>query len=264
MISFSKIFFLLYLIPLTVFAQTGLNSDDPPLLNKRIVLTAAFEEIGYFPYSYEENGEIKGFTIDILNYFEAHSNYDFEFIIIPWARALHLVAQGEVDLILTFFKNAKREKTYHFIEPSYGFEVNQLFTLVDKKLEFNGQLQQLTPYSIGTKRAYSYGERFDQTGYLTKLPALSEKVLLKLLLNKRVDVVISNPFIFKKLAKELQVTDKIKAIEPVVDITPVYLGLTKARADAKEIKQTLGKLTKKLKASAYYQELLEKYQLNFK
>ena len=77
-------------------------------------------------------------------------------------------------------------------------------------------------------------------------------------------MVISNPFIFKKLADELKVSNKIIPIVPYVDTTPVYFGLTKARTDSEEIKQTLAQLIVKLKASPLYQELLEKYQLNFK
>ena len=259
-----KTIFLLYLLPFFVLAETSLKSSDMSPKKDKIILTAAIEEIGYAPYNYEENGEIKGFTIDVLNYFEKHSKYDFEFIILPWPRALHLVAQGEVDLILTLFKSPKREQTYHFIEPSYGYEVNQLFTLADSKLEFTGQLQQLTPYRIGTKREFSYGKTFDQANYLTKLPALTEEVLLKLLLAKRIDVAISNPFIFQQMMSEQDVRAQVKAIEPFVDITPVYIALTKGRDDSEEIKSTFGKLTEQLKASPYYQELLDKYLLNFK
>ena len=107
--------------------------------------------------------------------------------------------QGKVDLILTLFRNKEREKIYHFIEPSYGYEVNQLFTLTDSKFEFSGQLNELAKYSIGTKRGYSYGETFDKTNDLTKLPVLNEEVLLKLLLSGRIDMAISNPYVFNKL-----------------------------------------------------------------
>lgn len=254
--------FLILISSCFVFAEVSNNhSSDSNLPTDKITLTVAIEEIGYFPYNYEVNGEIKGFTVDILNYFEANSNYDFEFIVLPWARALHLVAQGNVDLILTFFKNPEREKIYNFIEPSYGYEVNQLFTLSETTVKFSGELQQIAPFSIGTKREYSYGEEFDHADFLTKLPAINEAILLKLLLSKRIDIAISNPFIFKKLMLEQGVTKKVKAIEPYVATTPVYLGLTKARQDATEIKNTLGELTTRLKKTPYYQELLKRYQL---
>ncbi|MFT5295342.1 MAG: polar amino acid transport system substrate-binding protein [Colwellia sp.] len=247
-IIFKNLIFLLFLCPFLILANTSINPDIFSPKNGRIILTVAIEETGYFPYNYEENGKIKGFTIDVLDYIEAHSKYDFEFVILPWPRALYLVEKGKVDLILTLFKNKQREKLYHFIEPSYGYEVNQLFSLTDNKFEFSGQLHQLSSFSIGTKREFSYGETFDKAKYLTKLPVLTEEVLLKLLLSERIDMAISNPYFFNKLILKYNVSNEVKAIWPYIDKTPVYLGLTKGRDDALEIKQTFGQLTEQLKA----------------
>ncbi|MFT5294770.1 MAG: polar amino acid transport system substrate-binding protein [Colwellia sp.] len=264
MMNFIKIIFSLYFLPLSVLAQTNVKSDDGGSKEERITLTVAMEDIGYFPFYYTENGDTKGFSVDVLNYVEAHSKYDFEYIILPWPRALHLVAEGRVDLMLTLFKTSKREQTYHFIEPSYGNEINQLFTLMNNKFQFTGQLKQLTPFSIGTVREYSYGEYFDQATYLNKLPALTETVLLKLLLAKRIDMIISNPLVFNQLILKENMITKVKAIDPIISLTPVYMALTKGRKDAQEIKETIGELTQKLKLSPYYHVLLDKYHINTK
>ena len=135
---------------------------------------------------------------------------------------------------------------------------------MDNKFKFTGQLQQLTPFSIGTVREYSYGEYFDQATYLNTLPALTEEVLLKLLLAKRIDMIISNPLVFNQIILKENMRDKVKAIEPYISLTPVYMALTKGRKDSQEIKNTIGKLTQKLKLSSYYQVLLEKYHINAK
>lgn len=260
--NFIKIIFSLYLLPLSVLAQTNVKSDVDESKEERITLTVAMEDIGYFPFYYTENGDTKGFSVDVLNYVEAHSKYDFEYIILPWPRALHLVAEGQVDLILTLFKTSIREQTYHFIEPSYGNELNQLFTLMDNDFEFTGELQQLTPFSIGTVREYSYGEYFDQATYLNKLPALTETVLLKLLVARRIDMIISNPLVFNQIILKENLNTQVKAIAPYISLTPVYMALTKGRKDSQEIKKTIGIHTQKLKSSPYYQVLLDKYHLN--
>lgn len=264
MMYFIKIIILLYFIPLSVLAKTCEKPDATLTEEGKITLTVAMEDIGYFPFYYTENGDSKGFSVDVLNFVAAHSKYQFEYVILPWPRAIHLVAEGQIDLILTLFKTSKREQIYHFIEPSYGNEINQLFTLMDNNFEFTGQLQQLTPYSIGTVREYSYGEYFDQATYLNKLPALTEEVLLKLLLSKRIDMLISNPLVFNQLILKEKMSTKVKAIDPYISLTPVYMALTKKREDSQEIKKTIGELTQKLKLSAYYQELLVKYRLNNK
>ncbi len=154
---FIKIILLLYVCSFPVLAHTNIKLNEQLSVQGKTVLKVAIEKTGYFPFNYKEKGELKGFSIDIIEYFKAHSNYDFEFVTLPWPRTLYLVAQGKVDLILTLFKTPKREQVYHFIEPSYGYEMNQFFTLADNKFEFNGQLKQLIPYSIGTVREYSYG-----------------------------------------------------------------------------------------------------------
>ena len=96
------------------------------------------------------------------------------------------------------------------------------------------------------------------------MPALTEEVLLKLLLAKRIDMIISNPLVFNQIILKENMRDKVKAIEPYISLTPVYMALTKGRKDSQEIKNTIGKLTQKLKLSSYYQVLLEKYHINAK
>ena len=59
------------------------------------------------------------------------------------------------------------------------------------------------------------------------------------------------------------VSTKVKAIDPYLSLIPVYMALTKNRKDSQEINQTIGKLVQQLKVSPYYQELLDKYKLNF-
>lgn len=258
-----KLILILSALPISLFAQTNLSNNDAAS-EERVTLTVAIEEVGYFPFNYRENDELKGLSIDVLRYFEANSNYNFEFKTVPWPRALQLTSVGKLDLILTLFQTPERKKTYHFIEPNYAFEANQLFTLIDSQIEFSGQLEQLTPYSIATLREYSYGEYFDNAHYLKTLPALTEEVLLKLLVAKRADMVISNPLFFEKLASKKKLTTKIKALKPFVSVTPVYMALTKGREDSQEIHKKLSQLTKQFKASTHYQELLTKYQLNYK
>jgi polar amino acid transport system substrate-binding protein len=262
MMIFMNRVLLLYALSFSVFSQEVVipNTLKTP---DRVVLKVAVEQAGFFPFNYQENGNIKGFSIDILNYIKAYSKYDFEFIILPWPRALHLVGQGELDIILGFFITPERAQTYHIIHPSYGYEVNQLFTLKGTDINFTGKLAELTPYSIGTVREYSYGKAFDQASHLKKYPVLSEEVLLKLLLGGRLDAILGNPFTFTRIAQKSGVNAKIKSISPYVDLTPVHMALTRGRVDADEVKRTFERLIRQLKTSVYYQELLDKYRLNY-
>lgn len=264
MINFKSIIFVLSLFPLIAMAHTGdlFNKQLPS--EEKITLTVAIEEVGYFPFNYTENGILKGFTVDVLKYIEANSKYKFSYIKMPWPRALHLVSQGKVDLIPTLFKNKKRIHEYLFVEPSYAYEVNQLFALENKNIEFNGLLSQLNDYKIGTVREYSYGEKFDAASQIKKFTSLNEEVLVSALINKRVDAIVGNPFILNRVMEQQNVSSKIEAIKPYLAHTPVYLALTKKRKNAAKIKLALEEQIRVLKLSPYYIELLNKYQLNFK
>lgn len=259
-----KILILISCILFPVLAKSSAKADNDVSTKNKIILTVATTDDGYYPYNYRENGKRKGLSVDLLNYFEANSHFEFEFVSLPWPRALHLVKNGKIDLILTLFKTKPREQYYHFIEPYYAYEANQLFVLADNNFEFTGQLKQLTPFSIGTVRDYSYGEDFDNAAYLKKYQVLTEKTLLKQLLSKRSDMLISNPLIFKNIIAEQKATTKVKAVEPYVSLTPVYLALAKNRENSEEITKTLSQLTRQLKASPYYQDLLIKHKVNFK
>ncbi|WP_206484048.1 transporter substrate-binding domain-containing protein [Thalassotalea sp. G2M2-11] len=254
---------LLFVVSCPINANANITSNDSSTNQAKTILTVAISEDGYYPFYTKESNIISGFSIDVIRYMEAHSKYDFEFVFLPWPRALKFVEQGKVDIILTLFKTDIREGIYHFIEPAYANEINQLFTLTDNKINFSGQLTQLAPYTIGMLREYSYGKTFDQAQYLNKLPVLTEGILLKLLLGKRIDMLIGNPFLFNRILEERKIKDRVIGIKPYVATTPVYMAITRNRADSNELKQTLSQLIQRLKQSDDYHKLLSQYKLNF-
>ncbi len=87
---------------------------------------------------------------------------------------------------------------------------------------------------------------------------------MKLLLSRRVDIIIANPLVFNEVTTKAKVSSQVKALEPHTAITPVYMALARGKENSQEIKQAFEQLIKQLKASPYYQVLLDKYQLNVK
>ena len=249
---------LLLLTSFSFIAQADEVANSP--VDKKI-LKVGFGIIDYPPYNYVINDEYQGIVIDIFHYIEDNSDYTFEFIKLPWPRVLQSVETGRLDIVATLFKVKMREERFYFVEPAYGTEINQLFTLTDTDVEFDGDLTQLKALSIGTIRDYSYGDVFDQATFLNKRPVIDEHTLIRLLKGGRFEMAIGNPTAFYKVASELNLKKHIKAISPIVSKTPVHLAITKQRKDAAQINNTLNELIVKLKASAHYQQLLDKYDL---
>lgn len=227
---------------------------------KTILLTVAVSDVDYPPYNFEENGIYQGFAIDILRHIEQHSKYRFRFVKLPWPRVLKDVESGKFDMIPTFFKTESRDKQYAFIEPNYGFEVNQLFSLVENNISYSGKLEDLSQYTIGTVREYSYGQTFDNAEMLSLKPEIDEEALVRLLLGNRTEIIIGNPMTFYDLLDQLNARDKVEALTPIVERTPVYFALTRNRADHKIIQQQFKLVIEELLQSSKYQKLLDKYQ----
>jgi len=228
---------------------------------KKIILTVGFSETDYPPYNFEKDGIYQGFTIDILNYIESKSEFSFKFIKLPWPRVLQSVKKGDVDLIATLFKTKPREGIYAFIEPAYGFEINQFVSLKNKRHQYSGDLTSLTELTIGTVREYSYGKAFDQADFLNKRAVIDEGTLVKLLLGQRVDLIIGNPMTFFHILKHEFKSESVEMLNPIVERSPVYFALTKQREDYQVIQQELEQLVIQFKQSKAYQQLFDKYHL---
>ena len=77
-------------------------------------------------------------------------------------------------------------------------------------------------------------------------------------------MMIGTPLAFDDLISKMKVDSQVKAIKPHISYTPVYMALTRERNDTQEILQTFRVRIEQLKASTYYQGLLNKYRLDFK
>ncbi|WP_020675656.1 PAS domain S-box protein [Geopsychrobacter electrodiphilus] len=74
----------------------------------------------YPPYVFKnENGKLKGITIDQWHLWEQKTGIPVEIVATDWAEAQRRMQAGEFDVIDTIFQNEKREKIYNFT-PAYA------------------------------------------------------------------------------------------------------------------------------------------------
>jgi len=229
------------------------------LLSDKTVLTVGFSETDYPPYNFDKDGIYQGFAIDIFRHIESQSSFIFKFVKLPWPRVLQSVKNGEVDLVATLFKTASREELYAYVEPAYGFEVNQFLSLKSNAVEYDGDLRSLSDITIGTVREYSYGKAFDQAEYLDKKAVLDEATLVKVLLGGRVDLIIGNPMTFFHILKQEFKSEAVQMVSPIVERTPVYFALSKKIDNYHSIQRQFGQIVTEYKMTQDYQKLFDKY-----
>lgn len=80
---------------------------------KEIVLKVLTEDLR--PYNYEENGEIRGISTDLVKNILKKSGYKYTLELYPWARAYKTAMTEENVLIYSMIRTESRKKLFNWI-----------------------------------------------------------------------------------------------------------------------------------------------------
>src|ERR1700761_8052778 len=78
-------------------------------------LTAVTEE--FRPMNYTENGELRGYTVDIVRELLARANIGYSLASYPWARTYQMAQRQPDVLIFSIVRTPEREKQFRWIAP---------------------------------------------------------------------------------------------------------------------------------------------------
>ncbi|OUR66392.1 hypothetical protein A9Q77_11340, partial [Marinomonas sp. 42_23_T18] len=115
----------------------------------------------YPPYEYTEDGKLKGMAVEVVKLIFKELEIDITIEVLPWARAIRYIENGERDAIFTAYKNPVREK---FADYSVEILMPQIVSFFVKKnapIVFDGDFNKLSKYSMGVVRKISYGQKLD-------------------------------------------------------------------------------------------------------
>ncbi len=114
------------------------------------------------PFSYKENGEVKGVVTDIVR--EAFKRLDvpIHLQVMPWKRAVMTLKKGKGDAL--YSASYKKERTEFLVYPKHPiYRVRYLFySKRGSGFHFDGDVRHLRG-SIGAMRGYSYTSEFWNT-----------------------------------------------------------------------------------------------------
>ncbi|WP_165495741.1 substrate-binding periplasmic protein [Marinobacter halodurans] len=226
------------------------------------VLVAALAEVDYPPFYYTREGHLTGISVDVINYLADKLNLRIVYQRLSWPRVLQSLERGHVDLVTTFYYTPERARDVIYVQEPHATEVNAFFTRMDSKLTFDGDLHELEGHMIGVIRGYTYGLAFDDADFLHKDPVLDERTLVRMVVGGRFNVAIGNPFAIRLEARRQGVEDQIRLIDPPVDLSPIYMAISRQYPDARALADAFTDTIRRLKASPYYDELLRRYDLD--
>lgn len=103
------------------------------------------------PYSWIENGQMMGFSIDVLEEISSHTGLKFEYRPGSWSEIFPAFLRGEIDAIDEISYQPDRAELILFTEPYY-FRNQVIMHNIARPLTAFDSLEDLKPYRIGTVR----------------------------------------------------------------------------------------------------------------
>ncbi|MDW5415583.1 transporter substrate-binding domain-containing protein [Iodobacter sp. CM08] len=202
---------------------------------RSIAMAAPLElvTLQYPPYQYEENGETKGFVVEIVKEAFRRLHQPINITLLPWTRSIKMIEDGSADAVFTAYKTPEREVFADYSKEILMPQVVSLFVLKGSPIQFDGHLSSLASYRFGVVSKISYGDVFDSAVKNKTITELDETFTgeknIEKLLAKRFDVLVSNKYGALDILKRHGHLDKVRELSPEVQTIPSYMAFSKKK-----------------------------------
>ena len=216
----------------------------------------------YFPTMYKEGNEIKGCAVDIVKEALGRMGYKANIKMVPYQRGLFMIREGNADGMFTVYKTPERERFAYYPKLPVMYRIVSFYVLKDSPIIFDGDLNKMTRYSIGTVRGYSFGSKLDalmKSGLFEKIdPAANPRLTLKKLLHKRFDLMPHTEIDMMYLQREIKCKGKIKKLTPAIEKVPTYLIFSKKKPNLGPLKDKFVEVIQEMKRDGTYEKFYYK------
>jgi len=215
------------------------------------------------PKYYLENGQAKGFVVDITRWVLEDLNQAYKIKLLPWNRAYNNALKAKMAVI-GLSKNSSRIKIFDYSDAIY---FGDLMIVVKKGQEFAYQaVADLQGMQVGASHGASYGDVFDNAvsqGVFQVRSFENATTGLKLLLNGRIDAVLLGPGT-QGLKRHVNSDDQLDINQFSILKIPFkrdakYLGIHKSKNMQPFIKR-FNQSLKKAQKSGVVEKILDRYE----
>ncbi|MBB1378600.1 transporter substrate-binding domain-containing protein [Pseudoalteromonas sp. SR43-2] len=190
----------------------------------------------YFSENLPDNGWLYEITQSALKTQGINSEAEFT----TWDRALKLLEKKRKTAILGAFYSLKRNEVFYYSRP-LAVAHSGIFKRKESAINFDGTVQSLTPYSIGTEDNAFVSQEFTRNTELAITSTKSLPTSLYLLQQGRIDLVAGTKEVGKYWLEHNNEVDldknKIEYLLPDLASHKLYLVVSKSNYRAKEYLQ---------------------------
>lgn len=173
----------------------------------------------------------QGVMVEIANEAYRREGYALKVRFLPWARALGVAEQGEVDGMVGIWYSREREQWFNYSKPILANQMG-FYRRVDHPITFKS-LNDLHPYVIGIVHAYANPPAFD-AAHLHTDEANDDLTNLRKLAAGRLDLVLVDRAVARYLIERDEPTlrGKLTWVDPPIDLMPLYCAISRRAPDA--------------------------------
>ncbi len=204
----------------------------PLNLSAENVTCATLEWAPYIGKTLPNKGYVHEITVTAFK----RSGYSVKIIFYPWARAVYLVENGSIDVLLPEYYSKEREKTCVYSNPIPGGPVG-LYKRKSLKVKWlsNPQKKQtkglwdFRKYKFGVVRGYVNTEEFDKAKFILKEDVTNDELNIKKLYGNRIDFIFIDKFVAQYIIKTKypHFKDELEFMEPPMELKPLYLTFSR-------------------------------------
>lgn len=209
------------------------------------------------PFSYEENGEFKGFAVDLVKEMMKKMGHPQEFKMYPFGRALKKVQSTSRYALFITARRPERENTLKWVGPLIENGV-YFYKRASSPITLHTLEDARKVRMIGVGRGNADDTYLKSQGFTNLFPTNDQMQSLQMLCRNRVDITPMGELVMPEMAKQAGIDEScIERTDLKLYDSVLYLAFSKETRD--EVIQQWQHVLDELKYSGRYQELYDKY-----
>lgn len=217
--------------------------------------------VGHFPpWVYSAGSELKGADKELMIEIFKKMGVGYEFKYLTFNQILEGLKDGKIDIASGLLYREERDSYIQYISPPLRTKDPKAFYYLKKtKLRIN-KYKDIFGYRLGVCKGLKYFPVFDMDRRFEKVPSKHLENSLKLLVQGKVDIVISSELLADYQIREMGLQRQIAKADFRYDprSIPIYLGMSR-KSVFLDRSEELGAILRYFQKNGEQKRLVEKY-----
>ncbi|MFP4363325.1 MAG: substrate-binding periplasmic protein [Spirochaetia bacterium] len=210
----------------------------------------------YPPFNYEEDGEITGFSTELVREMMERLGHPDNIRVLPWSRAYNITQSRERNALFSMARTEPRENNFQWVGPLIDYEV-VFFKRAGSDLEISSLEDARDVRSIGTGLNTSTGEVLLERGFTNLDQVANSSLNARKLVDGRIDLWLSGRLSGIYRARQSGIDPSLMEVAYVMRREPLYFAFS--RSTPEDVIQEWQNVLEEVREDGTYEEILNRY-----